>query len=237
MYRVRKNCLWRGKEFRYKGYNLVAWDLVRRPKDKGGLGVINLSIQNAALLLKHLDKFYKKADVQWVKLIWDKYYNGIVPHLDREKGFFWWKDILRLNTIYRGIAMCSPAKGNTISFWGDLINGSIHSLKFPNLFEYVKDPNMSLFLLRQSHSLLENFRILYPEMLLMNSCCFRTCWIFCLLSSMMNWTPGLLFGGALLTHLADTISLSSESCIQKNLSSGFGNPNVSLRLNSLLGCC
>jgi hypothetical protein len=40
MYRVRKNCLWRGKEFRYKGYNLVAWDLVRRPKDKGGLGVI-----------------------------------------------------------------------------------------------------------------------------------------------------------------------------------------------------
>jgi hypothetical protein len=28
--------------------------------------------------------------------------------------------------------------------------------------------------------------------------------------------------------------LSSESCIQKNLSSGFGNPNVSLRLNSLL---
>jgi hypothetical protein len=74
-------------------------------------------------------------------------------------------------------------------------------------------------------------------MLLMNSCCFRTCWIFCLLSSMMSWTPGLLFGGALLTHLADTISLSSESCIQKNLSSGFGNPNVSLRLNSLLGCC
>jgi hypothetical protein len=56
----RKNCLWRGKDFSRKGYNLAAWDLVRKPKDKGGLGVINLSIQNDALLLKQLDKFYRK---------------------------------------------------------------------------------------------------------------------------------------------------------------------------------
>jgi hypothetical protein len=48
----RKNCLWRGNEFWRKGYNLVAWNLVRRPKDKGGLGVINLGVQNDALLLK-----------------------------------------------------------------------------------------------------------------------------------------------------------------------------------------
>jgi hypothetical protein len=38
--------------FGKKGYNLAAWDLVRRPKDKGGLGVINLGVQNDALLLK-----------------------------------------------------------------------------------------------------------------------------------------------------------------------------------------
>jgi mannosylglycoprotein endo-beta-mannosidase len=48
----RKNFLWRVNEFRKKGYNLAAWDLVRRPKDKGGLGVINLGVQNDALLLK-----------------------------------------------------------------------------------------------------------------------------------------------------------------------------------------
>jgi hypothetical protein len=55
----RKNCLWRGREFSRKGDNLAAWDLVRKPKAKGGLGVINLSVQNDALLLKQLDKFYK----------------------------------------------------------------------------------------------------------------------------------------------------------------------------------
>jgi hypothetical protein len=67
--KYRKNCLWRGKDFNQKKYNLAAWDLVRSPKSKGGLGVVNLSVQNNALLLKQLDKFYRKADVQWVRLI------------------------------------------------------------------------------------------------------------------------------------------------------------------------
>ena len=43
-------------------------NLVMKPKDRG-LGVFNLTLQNEALLLKQLDKFYKKIDVQWVKLI------------------------------------------------------------------------------------------------------------------------------------------------------------------------
>jgi hypothetical protein len=50
--------------------------------------VVNLSVQNNALLLKQLDKFYRKADVQWVRLIWHKYYQNAVPHLAREKGLF-----------------------------------------------------------------------------------------------------------------------------------------------------
>jgi hypothetical protein len=37
MDRYRKNCLWRGKELNQKKYNLAAWDLVRRPKSKGGM--------------------------------------------------------------------------------------------------------------------------------------------------------------------------------------------------------
>jgi hypothetical protein len=84
----RKNCLSRGKDFNRKGYNLAAWDLVRKPKDKGGLGVINLSVQNDALLLKQLDKFYHKDNIQWVTLIWQKYYSNFVPHLAREKAPF-----------------------------------------------------------------------------------------------------------------------------------------------------
>jgi hypothetical protein len=50
--KYRKNYLWRGKDLNQKKYNLAAWDLVRRPNDRGGLGVINLSIHNTSLLLK-----------------------------------------------------------------------------------------------------------------------------------------------------------------------------------------
>jgi hypothetical protein len=34
------------------------------PKDNGGLGVLITKIQNPAMLLKYLDKFYNRKDLQ-----------------------------------------------------------------------------------------------------------------------------------------------------------------------------
>jgi hypothetical protein len=48
-------------------WQLGTWS--KNQKAKGGLGVINLSVQNDALLLKQLDKFYKHEKIQWVSLI------------------------------------------------------------------------------------------------------------------------------------------------------------------------
>ena len=42
--RARKQCLWHGNLEQKKSYNLVAWQTVQMPKDKGGLGVINLRL-------------------------------------------------------------------------------------------------------------------------------------------------------------------------------------------------
>ena len=67
--RARKQCLWRKNDEQKIGGNLVAWPNMMKPKEKGGLGVINLRLQNDALLMKHLDKFYNKADVPWVQFI------------------------------------------------------------------------------------------------------------------------------------------------------------------------
>jgi hypothetical protein len=67
---------------------LVAWPVVQQPKDKGGLGILNLRLQNDALLLKQLHKIYNKMDIPWVSLIWSKYYHSKVPHAAREMGSF-----------------------------------------------------------------------------------------------------------------------------------------------------
>jgi hypothetical protein len=94
--RARKQCIWRGNNTDKKGGNLAAWPLVIKLKNKGGLGVLNLRLQNDALL-KHLHKFYSRQDIPWVNLIWTTYYTDKVPHASREVGSFWWKDVTRLD--------------------------------------------------------------------------------------------------------------------------------------------
>ena len=78
--RARKHCLWRGNDDTKKGGNLAAWSMIQQPKEKGGLGVLNLRLQNDALLLKQLHKFYSKQNMPCVQLIWNKYYTSKVPH-------------------------------------------------------------------------------------------------------------------------------------------------------------
>jgi hypothetical protein len=86
--RARRHCMWRKSESNARSKPLVAWRKCIRPKRKGGLGVINQKSQNVALL-NHLDKFYNRKDIPWVKLIWDTYYsNGEIPHASGPKGSF-----------------------------------------------------------------------------------------------------------------------------------------------------
>jgi hypothetical protein len=75
---------------------LATWKKVTRPKMKGGLGVIKLRVQNEVLLLKNLHKFFNKANLPWVHLVWSQYYtNGKLPS-SMPKGSSWWRSMLRL---------------------------------------------------------------------------------------------------------------------------------------------
>lgn len=58
--RVRRHCLWRGSGINSSKKSLVLWDRVCQPKSKGGLGVIDLRLQNNALPIKNLHKFYNR---------------------------------------------------------------------------------------------------------------------------------------------------------------------------------
>jgi hypothetical protein len=68
--KYRRHCLWRGRDVNAKKQSLAAWKLVCRPKNKGGLRVIRLRLQNEVLLMKKMDKFFSKADLPWIKLLW-----------------------------------------------------------------------------------------------------------------------------------------------------------------------
>jgi hypothetical protein len=76
-----RQLLWADKEQKLQGRCLASWDSICKQKKQGGLGVLNLGIQNQALIMKNLYKFYNHMDIPWVKLIWQAYYNnGEAPH-------------------------------------------------------------------------------------------------------------------------------------------------------------
>ena len=143
--RARRHCLWRGSDSNAKMKPLVAWPKCCKSKKKGGLGIINLRSQNSALLLKHLDKFYNKKEIPWVKLIWHAHYsNGDIPHASTNRGSFWWRDVLKLCDLFRGIANCKIGDRSTVLFWSDLWNDNVMQIKFPRLYSFAKNKNISV---------------------------------------------------------------------------------------------
>jgi hypothetical protein len=67
--KYRRHCLWKGGDITSKKPPLAAWSMVTKPKSIGGFGVINLRMQNEALLIKNLHKFFNKEDLPWVRLV------------------------------------------------------------------------------------------------------------------------------------------------------------------------
>jgi hypothetical protein len=72
--------------------------------ERGGLGILNLKLQNEGLLMKYIRKFYNKIDTCWVHLLWNTYYTRKIPHEIDPMESFWWKDVCKLMSSFRGIA-------------------------------------------------------------------------------------------------------------------------------------
>ena len=118
--------------------------MVCKPKNKGGLGVLNLRIQNDALLLKFLHKFYNKLDIPWVQLTWDSYYAQKIPHASDLVGSFWWKDLMQLSDIYRGVTRATVGSSDSILFWKDEWKDGLFQDTFPRAFSFAKNEDVSV---------------------------------------------------------------------------------------------
>jgi len=68
---------------------------------KRGLGVINFEMQNQALLMKNLDKFFNKKYIPWVHLVWEKHYRNDRLPSNVKKGSFWWRGTQTLAPLER----------------------------------------------------------------------------------------------------------------------------------------
>lgn len=142
--KIRRRCLWRKKMDQGETCNsLAAWDLVSRPKKHGGLGVLDIKVQNTGLLMKFLHSFYNKKDTPWCELIWSTYYNGKIPHATDASGSFWWRDVMNLSDTYRGITKAEVGDGSTILFWKDMWQDQLLEISHPRAFSFAKDEDTS----------------------------------------------------------------------------------------------
>jgi ubiquinone/menaquinone biosynthesis C-methylase UbiE len=144
--RIIRQFLWRDFSGEPK-QSLAAWDLVCKPKKCGGLGIVNFQKQNAALLIKFLDKFYNKVDLPWVHLLWSEYYLDSIPRAENLTGSFWWRDVSKQVDNFKGVSSVKPRRGDSFLFWLDRwhIDGSSTPLceRFPRLYSFVLCDKMS----------------------------------------------------------------------------------------------
>jgi hypothetical protein len=106
--------------------------MICKPKRNGGLGILDFKLQNEALLLKQLHKFFNRVDLPWVKLVWN-YYRS-----------FWWRDVVKLSELYRYVTSVIIKDGSTTLFWVDKWNEICPQEKFPRLYSYTVNQTISV---------------------------------------------------------------------------------------------
>jgi hypothetical protein len=55
---------------------MAKWEMVSRPKDLGGLGIINTRLMNDCLMMKWIWKILQESDTLWFKILKAKYLDG-----------------------------------------------------------------------------------------------------------------------------------------------------------------
>ena len=156
-----RHCLWREPDLEDKKPALIKWKTVCRQKKKnqGGLGVMNIDVQNKALLLKNLHKLFNKQNIPWVNLIWDTYYsNNQLPGV-RLQGSFCWEAHLKLLGYYKAMARCRLGNENSAMFWHDIWKDSWLHHTFSHIYSFSRNIDITIRQAVQNEFLEDRFHL------------------------------------------------------------------------------
>jgi len=141
--KIQRRFLWSGqKSGRYSA--LVKWELIQKPKDKGGLGVADCTLKNAALLFKWWWRYACEEGCLWRRIV-DSIHEDelvIMPDRNRRSLTGTWNDIRRMATLENPVtkaffqqARVQLGDGERIKFWQDTCAGQTPlQTTFPSLY-------------------------------------------------------------------------------------------------------
>jgi hypothetical protein len=120
-----RHCFWRKYGMDDKGTALIASQKACKPKNQGGLGIVDVATHNKVLMMKNLHKFFNKADLSRVKMIWGTY-NSTLP-AGKLEGSPWWKTRIKLIGTYKQVVTSIVENGATTTYYGMVFGMVLHS--------------------------------------------------------------------------------------------------------------
>ncbi|KAJ1695517.1 hypothetical protein LUZ63_012215 [Rhynchospora breviuscula] len=126
--KVRRIFIWQGNSGR--GLPLLAWSRVCLPKELGGLGLIDLKLQNISLLLRWLWRLYSQPSSLWstlAKKLFAKRNSNTPPLGWNGNGSFFWKQLLTLRYFFQISTTTELQNGENTLFWFDNWAGTLLS--------------------------------------------------------------------------------------------------------------
>lgn len=139
---IRAKFLWQGAEEKFR-YHMAKWEMVARPKDQGGLGIINTKLMNECLIVKWIWKIMQEPDDLWFRILKAKYMD--------DRGFFYsdskgssqfWQGLHKVKHLFKWGAIYKVENGQHCSFWQDVWVGNVPlKIQYEEIYKMVRDPS------------------------------------------------------------------------------------------------
>jgi len=140
----RSRFFWQCDEHKKK-YRLARWSILRKPKSVGGLGILDLDIQNKYLLSKWLFRLVNE-DGMWQSILKRKYLqNKTLTQVEKKKGdSHFWSGLMEVKDLFLRMGRFKIRDGTQTRFWEDLwLGDELLMLAYPSLYRIVRKKNVT----------------------------------------------------------------------------------------------
>jgi len=108
---IRAKFLWQGAEEKFT-YHMAKWEMVARPKDQGGLGIINTKLMNECLLVKWIWKIMQEPNELWFKILQANYMDSRGLFHSKVKGSSqFWQGLHKVKHLFKWGALFKVGNG------------------------------------------------------------------------------------------------------------------------------
>ena len=138
----RSRFFWQGSSYKHK-YRLAKCDILCRPKDQGGLGILDLQLRNECLLSKWIINLLNTEGI-WQNSLRNKYLGSKSLTQVKAKPYdsHFWRGLMKIKDKVLTKSSFSIKDGSTARFWEDnwVGNASFRD-RYPSLYNIVRDPH------------------------------------------------------------------------------------------------